>query len=530
MGAGVSSDSGASSRPNTVARTVFVAPPSGGTSAAASCSSPPRIRRPDGGWDDDEAMLSPMQLDRTVKGRWQLEEEVGRWSDLPSATADRIEAAFVAFADNTDDGGGAEGGAASKAFATCTYQNRIATVDLARLVLTFGAAPSAASASASSSSSPIGAGRRVRRIGEKGPYAAALTDPFAVDDVPAVPILSGDDSPAGSDTSASSAIGANGQPLEFNNGAFAVDLRSVIYAHSAPVFCSGFSIDGKHILSSAKDGTMKYWEVGSSFLQQTFTPLEGSVLCASLSGSAPLAASGADDYNVRLYSLDDPSPKAVLKGHEHKVYGVDFTRDGRTIVSSSMDRTMRTWDAATQRPTREVPCHTSSIFAQRVSPLSPWLVLTASDDHTLVSHDLRISTQSGGGCDSSSTVVRRFRGHTKTLWGCDIRFDEGQFITCGTDNCVMLWDPRHEAAPLLTIASHKNPVHSVEYLPDGSNFLSSSRDMTFKVTDASTGTAALSVKAHMGHVYRATYNAVTDQIMTCGADSRVRIWGLKQRL
>ncbi len=34
----------------------------------------------------------------------------------------------------------------------------------------------------------------------------------------------------------------------------------------------------------------------------------------------------------------------VLEGHQQEIYSVEFSRDGRLIVSGSSDRTVRIWD------------------------------------------------------------------------------------------------------------------------------------------------------------------------------------------
>ena len=213
----------------------------------------------------------------------------------------------------------------------------------------------------------------------------------------------------------------------------------------------------------------------------------------------------------------DVEPILKLEGHTHKVYTVNFL-DSHTLLSGSMDNDLRLWDLNKGVCSRVVSAHESSVFFSCVSPRSKNVVLSASDDCSMVQHDFR----------EKDSVVARFAGHEKTLWGCDIRFDEGQYVSCGMDAKVMLWDPRNSSTPTNTFCVHKSPIHSVEYLPDGTGILSAARDHCFKIIECQRGDTVLSTAAHEGNVFRANYNPVTNLVMTCGTDTKVKLWSLEQ--
>ena len=448
-----------------------VTPPRGLTSA------PPDVFSPHG------------TVDRSIVGSWQLSDD--GWSDFPADVNDRLEEAFKG----------------CKPSCSVVLTKRMCTVDFRSMECVIAG----------------GSARKVRRV-DANRMAKALeerADPFAEVNTQTMP---GGGSPAESSESGtlvSNSCGPDDKEATYATGPFEVDLYSVIHAHNAPVFSVTFSPDGAKVITGAKDGTLKYWEVASSFVLINFFPFEGSVLSVAVNKVSNIVAAGCDNHTARIFSTTSPHIKATLTGHQHKVYGVNFTQDGKTLLTSSMDHTLRTWDVNTNECTRVVACHESSIFSMTPSPSSSHLLITASDDCTLAMHDLRVS--------SNNTVVRRFTGHTKTLWGCDIRYDDGQFISCGMDNTVRMWDPRQEAGALKVISSHSNPVHCVEYLPDGNHFLSSSRDRCFKITDALSGITCLSQAAHSGHVYKVSYNAVTQNVVTCGADSCVKLWSTKRK-
>lgn len=430
-------------------------------------------------------------LDKSVDGQWQLADDHSasgtQWSNFAPEVSERLEGAFK------------EG----KTACAVVLNKRLSTVDFTAMECVIAG----------------GSARRVRRLDATKAAMAASdasgVDPFAEVNTGPVPAQVEEDG-----TLQATECSPDDREATYATGPFSVDLHSIIHAHHAPVFSVSFAPDGAKMLTGAKDGTMKYWETASSYVLQEYAPFQGSVLSVAVNKVYNIIAAGCDDQTARLYNTGDSVPKATLTGHNHKVYGVNFTRDGKTLLTTSMDHSLRTWDVNRHECIRAVQCHESSIFSMASSPATPHMLITASDDCTLAMHDLRVP--------GDSTVVRRFEGHTKTLWGCDIRYDDGQFISCGMDNTVRMWDPRKESEALQVITSHSNPVHCVEYMPDGYHFLSSSRDRCFKITDAVTGISCLSQAAHTGHVYKVSFNAVTQTVVTCGADSCVKLWSVKR--
>lgn len=289
---------------------------------------------------------------------------------------------------------------------------------------------------------------------------------------------------------------------------------AVIHAHEMPIYGAVMSVDGHTMVTGCRDGTVKCWEVDSSYVRTEFEAHPGAVLCCDMSSRKPLVVTGCDDKKIRVFDVESAAAKAELEGHEHKVYTAKFTRDGKQILSGAMDCTMRLWDLTTFKEIRQVKAHSAPIFYNAISPRSPELVLSTSDDLTMVSHDLRMR----------DTVISRFMGHEKTLWGCDVRYDEGEFVSCGMDGLVLFWDPRNPSVPMRRFTPHMAAIHFIEYMPDGASVMTASRDRTFKMLDAASGITKWTIAGHNGSVFKASYHALTNMIMTCGADSKVKFW------
>lgn len=68
-----------------------------------------------------------------------------------------------------------------------------------------------------------------------------------------------------------------------------------------------------------------------------------------------------------LWSLSRGEQARTLLGHTGAVSGVTFSRDGRTLISGSLDGTLRFWETGTGSPTAVVPAHDSGVISVALS-------------------------------------------------------------------------------------------------------------------------------------------------------------------
>lgn len=358
-------------------------------------------------------------------------------------------------------------------------------------------------------------------------------------------------------------------------------LTATAEAHDNLIYCAAFSTDGTCLITGSRDGSAKVWEVDTGYVVAAMPPIQGMVLsCAFQRASPKTFAVGSDDCLFRICRTRESSenrvPPIVVGGHTGKVYGLSFTSNDKHVVSGSMDHTLRVTDANTLQCTNVLRGHTASVFAVCASPFSPFMVVSGGDDNQAVRYDLR----QGG------SIVHTLKGHTKTIWTVDVRFDELMIASSGMDGRVLLWDMRSPNQPLLG-GQHAASVHAVEFMPDGGRLLSAARDGTWRIWNAAveqrassiggssllppvrplnvvaevdggvsaaaddgtadaaavsqssivgllppsggaSGMRELRVLAHEGfNVFRVSYNQMRDVVMSCGSDSKIKLWKLK---
>ncbi len=105
-----------------------------------------------------------------------------------------------------------------------------------------------------------------------------------------------------------------------------------------------FSHDGRWLVSSSSDYSARVWSVPTLRLQAVLPGHGDDVDMAVFSPDDSRIATCALDRCVRIFDLEGRCLH-TLRGHTGNVLSLSWTKDGRYVVSSSVDGTLRTWDA-----------------------------------------------------------------------------------------------------------------------------------------------------------------------------------------
>jgi WD40 repeat protein len=193
---------------------------------------------------------------------------------------------------------------------------------------------------------------------------------------------------------------------------------------------------------------------------------------------------------VRIW--DEPTGAArclVLNGHTQNVMDVTFSPDGRHLATvsggvlavplvSTKPGELIIWDMKDGAMVRTVHGHDAPLTSVAYSPDGRTLA-TSSWDRTVILWD----AESGN---------RRSSLAAHQDWVCHVAFDSSgrRLATAGADGAVRLWDIA-SGRSLATFHGHTQSVSCVVFDPLGGRLASASSDQTVKVWDSSTGREAL---------------------------------------
>jgi len=135
--------------------------------------------------------------------------------------------------------------------------------------------------------------------------------------------------------------------------------------HSREVNSISFSPDGRYLASSSSDATIKLWDLNTRKEIKTFPSEFFSFVKFSPDGSCI-----ATKAWVNKIAILEPftGKKKILQGHDEHITSIDFSSDGKYLVSGGFDKKVKIWEVSTGQLVHSFEENNESIFSVAFSP------------------------------------------------------------------------------------------------------------------------------------------------------------------
>jgi WD40 repeat protein len=253
-----------------------------------------------------------------------------------------------------------------------------------------------------------------------------------------------------------------------------------------------------------------------------------------------------------------PTPQvAQIKGHKGAVDGVAHTSDGRFIVTTGNDRTLKVWQNGSRSLVRSIDLDASTatslavgenraVTGHKAGRVAVWnldsgariaefkrneadiwaVAFAGSPDRVLAAgHDWKLTL-----FDVRTPVlpVHVFDGHESAVQAVAYSAPRGLIATGGADRTVRLWNAE-TLETMRVYRGHQDYVTALAFIPDGRHLASGDLSGVVRIWSVTTRRLQRSIRAHKGGITSLAYSSDGHWLATAGRDGLVRMWDLQRQ-
>lgn len=229
--------------------------------------------------------------------------------------------------------------------------------------------------------------------------------------------------------------------------------------------------------------------------------------------------SGSLDDTIKVWNLHTGNLVFTLNGHPRGVNDVTISSKGQVLVSCGDDGTVKVWNLTAGRRLHTLKGHVRDVTSVAIGHKG-WILASGSKDKTI--HLWKLD---------KGTLLNTLVGSPAAIRAVGITPDETALLSGGLDNKVRLWDLRTREM-VRVFSGHLSPINDVAVSRDGLFVASASKDKTVRLWSIGTGAMIHCLTGHTQEVNAVRIAPDNRTIISGSTDRTICVWDAKtgQRL
>lgn len=228
-----------------------------------------------------------------------------------------------------------------------------------------------------------------------------------------------------------------------------------------------------------------------------------TTLCAQ-NDNTVATAEGADANKFLLSSIFTENP----------IIAVDYTPDGKMMVTGGANRTLDVWNPKTGKLWFSLEGHTDDILAVACSP-NGRLVATGGVDKKIIIWDL-----------ATESKVVMLEGHDDYVRDLEFSPDGKKLISGSWDRTAVVWDVI-SGLRLQTLSGHRDNVTSVAFNEDGTKVMTGCGDHLIRIWEIETGELLKVMEGHTDEIWDVKWSNNSRFAASGAWDNKARVWDVE---
>ncbi len=193
----------------------------------------------------------------------------------------------------------------------------------------------------------------------------------------------------------------------------------------------------KELLISSEDGTVSIWSLEALEMIHSLNVSHDTVRCISISPYYDIAL-GCRDNSIAIYDAEEYAFIEKITNHTMAVFAVQYSPDGKYLVSGARDAQLKIWNAQTYEVIQNIAAHMFAVNHIAFHPTQPYFATASMDKSIKIwgADDFKLYK-----------VISREKGYDSHLLSINkIVWDGDKLISLSDDKRIIIWQinfPEH---------------------------------------------------------------------------------------